>query len=73
MRQLAEEGMTMLVVTHEMNFARHVSNRVVFMEGGRIIEQNGAQEFFRAPERSADAGVPRENQPTLKIRHCWFS
>ena len=72
MRQLAEEGMTMLVVTHEMNFARHVSNRVV--HGGR---QNHRAEqrtgIFRAPERSADAGVPRENQPTLKIRHCWFS
>ena len=70
MRQLAEEGMTMLVVTHEMNFARHVSNRVVFMEGGRAEQRTG---IFRAPERSADAGVPRENQPTLKIRHCWFS
>ena len=52
MRQLAEEGMTMLVVTHEMNFARHVSNRVVFMEGGRIIEQNSAQEFFAHPKEA---------------------
>ena len=52
MRQLAEEGMTMLVVTHEMNFARHESNRVVFMEGGRIIEQNSAQEFFAHPKEA---------------------
>ena len=52
MRQLAEEGMTMLVVTHEMNFARHVSNRVVFMEDGRIIEQNSAQEFFAHPKEA---------------------
>lgn len=52
MRQLAEEGMTMLVVTHEMNFARHVSNRVVFMEGGRIIEENSAQEFFAHPKEA---------------------
>ena len=52
MRQLAEEGMTMLVVTHEMNFARHVSNRVVFMEGGKIIEQNSAQEFFAHPKEA---------------------
>ena len=52
MRQLAEEGMTMLVVTHEMNFARHVSNRVVFMEGGRIIEQNSAQEIFAHPKEA---------------------
>ena len=52
MRQLAEEGMTMLVVTHEMNFARHVSNRVVFMEGGKIVEQNSAQEFFAHPKEA---------------------
>ena len=52
MRQLAEEGMTMLVVTHEMNFARHVSNRVVFMEGGKIFEQNSAQEFFAHPKEA---------------------
>ena len=60
MRQLAEEGMTMLVVTHEMNFARHVSNRVVFMEGGRIIEQNSAQEFFAHPKeaRTQTKGAP---------------
>ena len=52
MKRLAGEGFTMLVVTHEMNFARHVSNRVVFMEGGRIIEQNSAQEFFAHPKEA---------------------
>jgi len=52
MVKLAREGMTMIVVTHEMNFARHVSNRVVFMEGGRIIEQNSAQEFFAHPKEA---------------------
>ena len=52
MKNLAKEGMTMVVVTHEMNFARHVSNRVVFMEGGRIIEQNSAQEFFAHPKEA---------------------
>lgn len=50
MRQLAEEGMTMLVVTHEMNFARNVSSRVVFMEDGNIIEQNTADNFFTNPQ-----------------------
>lgn len=50
MRQLAEEGMTMLVVTHEMNFARNVSSRVVFMEDGNIIEQNTAESFFTNPQ-----------------------
>ena len=52
LKKLAQEGLTMLVVTHEMNFARHVSNRVVFMEGGRIIEQNSAQEFFAHPKEA---------------------
>ena len=46
MRQLAREGMTMLVVTHEIGFAREASNRVVFMDGGRIIEDSPTGEFF---------------------------
>ena len=49
MRDLAREGMTMLVVTHEVGFAREASNRVVFMDGGRIIEDSPTQEFFAAP------------------------
>jgi len=55
MRQLAEEGMTMLVVTHEMEFARNVSNKVLFMDGGNIIESGPSREFFEHPkeERSA--------------------
>lgn len=51
MRRLAEEGRTMLVVTHEMGFARHVANRVVFMEGGIIVEQNTAEAFFNDPQQ----------------------
>lgn len=50
MRQLAREGRTMLVVTHEMDFARHVANRVVFMEQGVIVEQNTAEAFFNDPQ-----------------------
>jgi cystine transport system ATP-binding protein/L-cystine transport system ATP-binding protein len=49
MRQLAEEGMTMLVVTHEMNFAQNVSNRVIFMEDGEIVEQGASKAFFENP------------------------
>ena len=49
MRRLAAEGMTMLVVTHEMEFARNVSNRVVFMDGGEIIEAAPTAEFFAHP------------------------
>ena len=51
MRQLAQEGRTMLVVTHEMDFARHVANRVVFMEQGVIVEQNTAEAFFNDPQQ----------------------
>lgn len=51
MRELAEEGMTMLVVTHEMNFARNVSNKVIFMEEGRIIEAGSSKEFFENPKQ----------------------
>ncbi len=46
---LAREGMTMMVVTHEMGFARRVAQRVVFMDGGRIVEDAPTGEFFRAP------------------------
>ena len=50
MRKLAEEGMTMLVVTHEMNFARNVSTKVVFMEDGAVVEEGPAKEFFEQPK-----------------------
>ncbi|MFE2877561.1 amino acid ABC transporter ATP-binding protein [Streptomyces roseus] len=50
MRQLAAEGMTMVVVTHEMGFARSAANRVVFMADGRIVEDRTPEEFFTAPE-----------------------
>ena len=50
MTTLAREGMTMLVVTHEMNFARRVASRVIFMDGGSIIEENTPDEFFNNPK-----------------------
>ncbi len=49
MTELAREGMTMVIVTHEMNFARRVADRVIFMDGGRIIEENTPDEFFAHP------------------------
>ena len=49
MTELAEQGMTMLVVTHEMGFARHVCDRVVYMDEGEIVEQGEPEEFFTAP------------------------
>ena len=56
MRQLAEEGMTMLVVTHEMDFARNVSSKVMFMADGHAVETGESKAFFAAPkeERSRD-------------------
>jgi len=50
MIELADTGMTMLVVTHEMGFARTVANRVIFMDEGQIIEQNEPEEFFNNPQ-----------------------
>ena len=50
MRQLAEEGMTMLVVTHEMSFARNVSNKVIFLEGGHVVESGPSKAFFADPK-----------------------
>ncbi|MEL6204367.1 MAG: amino acid ABC transporter ATP-binding protein [Pseudomonadota bacterium] len=50
MISLAEEGMTMLCVTHEMGFARQVANRVIFMDAGQIVEQNEPEEFFLNPK-----------------------
>jgi len=49
MRGLAVDGMTMVVVTHEMGFARATADRVVFLDGGRIVEQDTPQKFFDSP------------------------
>ena len=51
MRALAQEGMTMLVVTHEMNFAKNVSSKVVFMEGGVVVEESDPTAFFQNPKQ----------------------
>lgn len=50
MKQLADEGLTMVVVTHEMGFARDVSDRVVFMENGVIVEEGKPEDIFTAPK-----------------------
>jgi polar amino acid transport system ATP-binding protein len=50
MRSLAQDGMTMVVVTHEMGFAKEVGDRIVFMEGGQIVEENTPAQFFSAPK-----------------------
>nr|MCR5606402.1 ATP-binding cassette domain-containing protein [Treponema sp.] len=48
-KQLADEGMTMIIVTHELNFAKQVSNKVIFMENGQIIESASTKDFFENP------------------------
>jgi len=50
MKDLAKEGMTMVVVTHEMGFAKEVADRVIFMDGGKIVEEGTPEEFFTAPK-----------------------
>jgi ABC-type polar amino acid transport system ATPase subunit len=52
MRTLADEGMTMVVVTHEMGFAREVSDRIVFMADGRVVEEGSPAAFFEAPQQA---------------------
>ena len=63
MRNLAEEGMTMLVVTHEMGFARNVSSKTVFMENGVVVEQAPSHEFFAHPREE------RTREFLRKIEH----
>jgi general L-amino acid transport system ATP-binding protein len=63
MVDLAKEGMTMVCVTHEMNFAKTVADRVVFMDGGEIVEQSTPAAFFDAPQ------TPRAQAFLGKILH----
>ena len=65
MRQLAEDGMTMLVVTHELSFAENVSSRVIFMENGSIVEQGPSKEFFANPKEQRT----REFLKNIRTQH----
>ena len=62
-KSLAEMNMTMVIVTHEMNFAREISDRVIFMEDGRILEEGTPEHFFDNPEN------PRCREFLSKILH----
>ncbi len=64
MRNLAKEGMTMLVVTHEMGFAREVADRVVFMDGGVVVEEGVAEQVISAPTQAA----PRNSSAASSTR-----
>lgn len=61
MQDLAEEHMTMIVVTHEMGFAKEVANRVIFMDGGEIIESNHPEEFFTNPQNDRTRSFLQKN------------
>ena len=63
MTELAQDGMTMVCVTHEMGFAMHVSNRIIFMDGGKIIEDNSKDGFFDRPK------TERAQQFLSKVLH----
>ena len=65
MRQLAEDGMTMLVVTHELSFAENVSSRIIFMENGSIVEQGPSKEFFASPREQRT----REFLKNMRTQH----
>ena len=58
-RELAKSGMTMIIATHEMSFAREVADRVCFLDAGVILEEGPPERIFSAPSRAADARVPR--------------
>ena len=66
MVELAQEGMTMMVVTHEMGFARKVAHRVIFMDEGEIVEDATKEEFFGTPALRARAAVPVEDPAPLR-------
>ena len=68
MRALAEEGMTMIVVTHEMGFARDVGDRVVFMDGGVIVEDGPARQVIEQAAGGAHQAVPRPRPGALRRR-----
>ena len=65
MRELAAEGTTMLVVSHEMGFARSAANRVVFMDEGQIVESAPPEQFFNAPDHRAGARLPLQDPRPL--------
>ena len=66
MQQLARDGMTMVVVTHEMSFARDVADRIVFMDGGVIVEQGKPEQMLFSPDDRSGAAVPEALQRPLQ-------
>ena len=67
MKELAAEGVTMIVVTHEMSFARDVANHILFMENGRIIEEGHPRDFFTRPKEERTKQFLTRIIPELQI------
>ncbi len=72
MRNLAMDGMTMMVVTHEMNFAKEVGDRVVLIDGGVIVEENTPDKFFTDPKHETDQEVPQHDQEQRPLNFLVF-
>ena len=70
MRELAADGMTMIVVTHEMGFAREVGDTLVFMDEGRIVEAGAPARGAGRPAGGADEGVPVEGVVSCGVVSC---
>lgn len=64
-KQLADEGMTMIIVTHEMNFAKRVSNRIIFMDHGQILEQRNPIDFFETPHHERTIQFLKSMESTM--------
>ena len=67
MQELAKSGMTMVVVTHEMGFAREVADRVLFMADGKLLEEGTPDEIFYASQKRKTTGLPREGPLRIRI------
>ena len=68
MKDLAQSGMTMMVVTHEMGFAREVSDRVIFMDYGEILEEAQPEEFFKTSKARKGAAIPKRNTVAYALK-----
>ena len=67
MRELANSGMTMLIVSHEMGFAREVADRMLMFDEGRIIEQASPEDFFQQPSAGSHQGVPVPDPELIRL------
>ena len=73
MKELAREGMTMVVVTHEMGFAREVANRVLFMADGNILEEGTPEEVFGNPQKNRREVSRTRQKPNLECCGSGYS